>query len=72
MVMRVQRFGSELHVVLTPEAVETLKLEEGSEVVVRAAEAKYVGIEEGMKAYFDTLPLTVRLTPTWRSRWRVF
>jgi len=58
MVMRVQVVDGEYRVVVPPEAVEA---REGAAVqVVPLAEpekSRYVGVEEGMKAYFKTEPL---------------
>ena len=62
MVMRVQVVEGEYRVVLPPEAVEKLRIKDGSTVDVVTVDemvrskSKYVGIEEGMKAYFETLP----------------
>ena len=61
MVMRVQVVDGEYRVVLPAEAVEALKLKEGTAVqVVPVAEpekSRYVGVDEAMKAYFETEPL---------------
>ena len=58
--MRVQRVEGEYRVVLTPEAMEALKLKEGAAVRVlpvdEPEQSRYVGVEEGMKAYFETEP----------------
>jgi hypothetical protein len=61
MVMRVQVVDGEFRVVLPPEAVESMKLSDGSSVQVlpaanEKAASRYASLEEGIKAYFDTLP----------------
>jgi hypothetical protein len=60
MVMRVQVVEGEYRVVLPPEAVEALKLTEGTAVrvlpIAEPSESRSVGVEEAMKVYFETLP----------------
>lgn len=60
MVMRVQIVDGEYRVVLPPEAVEALKLSEGTPVrvmpIAETSQPRYVGVEEGMKVYFETEP----------------
>jgi len=61
MMMRVQVVNGEYRVVVPPEAVEALGLREGAPVEVvpvpETEKSRYVGVEEGMKAYFKTEPL---------------
>jgi bifunctional DNA-binding transcriptional regulator/antitoxin component of YhaV-PrlF toxin-antitoxin module len=60
MVMRIQIVDGEYRVVVPLEAVEALNLSEGTPVrvvpVAEPSESRYVGVEEGMKAYFETEP----------------
>jgi bifunctional DNA-binding transcriptional regulator/antitoxin component of YhaV-PrlF toxin-antitoxin module len=61
MVMRVQVVDGEYRVVVPPEAVEALGLRDGAPVelvpVPQPEKSRYVGVEEGMRAYFKTEPL---------------
>lgn len=57
MAMRVERRGDELCVVLSREAVESLRLTEGAEVEVHPVGAvRYISTEEALEAYRKTLP----------------
>ena len=67
MVMRVQRVDGEYRVVLSAEAMESLRLSEGAEVEVRPVAngasvpyqpgaIRYLSVEETLEAYRETLP----------------
>jgi len=60
-VLRIQQVEGEFRVVVPAEAMEALRLSVGAAVrVIPEAEperSRYVGVEEGMKAYFETEPL---------------
>ena len=61
MAIRVERRGDEYCVVLSAEALEALRLTEGTEVEVRPAGAqengiRYISTEEALEAYRKTLP----------------
>jgi antitoxin component of MazEF toxin-antitoxin module len=63
MVMRVQRIGDGYGVLLSEEAMETLRLREGAAVEIRPAageaarpEHRFATVEEGMTAFYATEP----------------
>jgi antitoxin component of MazEF toxin-antitoxin module len=63
MTMRVQRMGDQYCVVLSAEAVEALRLVEGTEVEVLplavqedSTRIRYISTEEALEAYRKTLP----------------
>ncbi|HWB32726.1 MAG TPA: hypothetical protein VG714_06110 [Acidobacteriaceae bacterium] len=61
MVMRVERRGGELVIPVPPEALEQLRLAEGTEVRVEAIEpdkvsVRYISVDEALAAYRRTEP----------------
>ncbi len=61
MVLRVQRIGEKLCVVLSPEAIEALHLSDGAEVEVSRVEpeqnrVRYVTVQEALDSYNRTEP----------------
>jgi len=61
MVMRVERRGDELVIAVSREALEKLRLAEGSEVRVEAVEpagdtVRYITVDEALAAYRRTEP----------------